>query len=95
MTPSASTPAPTAVTPERIMQFAWGYVPPLVIEAAIKHNVFDVLDGGPKNLEQVHEATGASVRGLAAIMNVLVGLNFLAKDEDGLYSLTQRALPFS
>lgn len=94
MTPSASTPAPTAVTPERIMQFAWGYVPPLVIEAAIKHNVFDVLDGGPKNLEQVHEATGASVRGLAAIMNVLVGLNFLAKDEDGLYSLTPESSAF-
>lgn len=94
MAPSASNSAQTAVTPERIMQFAWGYVPPLVIEAAIRHNVFDVLDSGPKNLEQVHEATGASVRGLAAIMNVLVGLDFLAKDEHGFYSLTPESAAF-
>jgi hypothetical protein len=26
--------------PERIMQFAWGYAPPLVIEAAVRHGVF-------------------------------------------------------
>ena len=36
------------VTPERIMQFVWGYAPPLILEAAIRHRVFDVLDGGPK-----------------------------------------------
>ena len=29
--------APGPVTPERIMQFAWGYVPPLILEAAIHH----------------------------------------------------------
>ena len=38
------------VTPERIMQFAWGYVPPLVLEAAIKHRVFDTLDAGPMDI---------------------------------------------
>jgi ubiquinone/menaquinone biosynthesis C-methylase UbiE len=76
-----------AVTPERIMQFAWGYVPTMVLEAAIRHRVFDVLDGGPKTLGETAAATGASERGLRAIMNVLVGLNFLAKS-DGKYSLT-------
>ena len=76
------------------MQFAWGYVPPLVLEAAINHRVFDVLDSGPKDLQQVHKATGASLRGLAAIMNVLVGLDFLAKDERGLYSLTPESAAF-
>jgi hypothetical protein len=29
------------VTPERIMQFTWGYVPTLILEAAIHHRVFD------------------------------------------------------
>ena len=57
-------PANAPVTPERIMQFAFGYAPPLVLEAAIKHRVFDVLDGGPKSLKEVSEATGASERGL-------------------------------
>jgi hypothetical protein len=36
-----SNPSTAPVTPERIMQFAWGYVPPLVLEAAIRHRVFD------------------------------------------------------
>ena len=55
-----STSAP--VTPERIMQFAWSYVPTLALEAAIQHRVFDVLDGGPKTLKETAEATGASER---------------------------------
>ena len=37
MTTSVTAP----VTPERIMQFAWGYVPPLVLEAAVHHRIFD------------------------------------------------------
>jgi 3-hydroxy-5-methyl-1-naphthoate 3-O-methyltransferase len=87
-----STSAP--VTPERIMQFAWGYVPPLVLEAAIRHRVFDVLDGGPKTITQVHKATGASERGLAAVMNALVGMGFLAKHKEGLFSLTPESSTF-
>ena len=89
-----STSAPTPVTPERIMQFAWGYVPTLVLEAAIRNRVFDVLDSGAKTVPEVATATGASVRGLTAIMNVLVGLNFLAKDAHEAYSLTPESAAF-
>ena len=76
------------------MQFAWGYVPPLVIEAGIRHQVFDLLDAGPKSVSEIHEATGASIRGLSAIMNVLTGLNFLAKDAQDVYSLTPESAAF-
>jgi hypothetical protein len=31
-----------SVTPERILQFVWSFAPPLAIEAAIRHHVFDV-----------------------------------------------------
>src|SRR6202012_3522835 len=82
------------VTPERIMQFSWGYVPPLVLEAAIRHRVFDVLDSGAKTLAIVAQETGASERGLSAIMNVLVALDFLAKDSEGRYSLTPESSTF-
>jgi ubiquinone/menaquinone biosynthesis C-methylase UbiE len=82
------------VTPERIMQFAWGYVPPLVLEAAIRHRIFDVLDAGEKTLSEVQKETGASERGLMAVMNALVGLNFLAKDKQGFYSLTPESAAF-
>lgn len=87
-------PPQSSVTPERIMQFAWGYVPPLVLEAAIRHQVFDLLDNGPKTVAEVHNATGASVRGLTAIMNVLVGLEFLTKDAQGRYALTAESAAF-
>jgi ubiquinone/menaquinone biosynthesis C-methylase UbiE len=82
-----------SVTPERIMQFAWGYVPPLVLEAAIRHRVFDVLDEGPKTISEVRKATGASERGLTSIMNALVGMNFLAKQQ-GVFSLTPESSAF-
>lgn len=87
------TPA-NAVTPERIMQLAWGYAPPLVLEAAIKHRVFDLLDGGDKTVQEIHGETGASIRGLSAIMGVLTGLNFLSKDAQGRYSLTPESAAF-
>ena len=89
-----TTPVTAPVTPQRIYQFAFGYAPPLVLEAAIRHRVFDVLDGGPKSVHEIHQATGASERGLAAIMNVLVGLDFLAKDGEGKYSNTPESAAF-
>jgi len=88
-------PAPSAhVTPERILQFAWAYIAPLSIEAAIRNRVFDVLEEGPKSLAQVSAATGASTRGLSALMNALVGLELLAKDDAGLYSNTPESSTF-
>jgi precorrin-6B methylase 2 len=87
-----STTAP--LTPERIMQFAWGYVPPLILEAAIRHRIFDLLDAGPKTLAEVQKETGASRRGLSAVMNALVGMNFLTKDKEGYFSLTPESSTF-
>jgi SAM-dependent methyltransferase len=91
MNEMSTTPAP--VTPERLMQFAWGYAPTLAIEAAVRHRVFDVLDGSPKTLAEVVAATGASERGLRGIMNVLVGLGFLARSSDK-YTLTPESEAF-
>jgi len=89
-----SAPHSAPVSPQRIFQLAWGYAPPLILEAAIKHRVFDVLDAGPMSLAEVSAATGASERGLSAIMDVLVGLEFLAKNESGKYSLTPESAAF-
>jgi precorrin-6B methylase 2 len=72
----------------------WGYAPPLILEAAIRHNVFDVLDAGPKTAAELEEATGASVRGLTAVSNALVGLGLLAKDARDRYSLTPESAAF-
>jgi ubiquinone/menaquinone biosynthesis C-methylase UbiE len=80
-------------TPDRIMQFAWGYAPTLVIEAAVRHGVFDRLDQGPRTVEQLAAETGASVRGLTGILNVLVGIQLLARDGDN-YVLTPESAAF-
>ncbi|HEY3705673.1 MAG TPA: methyltransferase [Terracidiphilus sp.] len=82
------------VTPERLMQFAWGYSIPLILEAALRHGIFDLLDNGPMNLDALAGATSASPRGLSAIINVLVGLNFLSKDPHENYSLTPESSAF-
>ncbi|HUY82274.1 MAG TPA: methyltransferase [Acidobacteriaceae bacterium] len=87
-------PANGQVTPQRLMQIAWSYAAPLIIESAIRTGIFDTLDESPKNLEQVHTATGASTRGLAAIMNALCGLEFLDRDAQGRYSLTPESAAF-
>lgn len=75
------------------MQFAWGYSIPLVIEAAVRHRVFDVLDQGPRNVAQLAAETGASVRGLTAILNVLVAFQLLGREGER-YTLTPESAAF-
>lgn len=89
--------SPTAraeVLPERIHQLAFGYAAPLILEAAIRNRVFDVLDDGPKTVEDVAAATGASERGLRIVMNALVGFEFLSKEAAQRYALTPESASF-
>ena len=44
-------------SPERIMQLAWGFAPPITIEVAIRNRVFDFLD-----TDAAHRAGGCGVR---------------------------------
>jgi SAM-dependent methyltransferase len=82
------------LTPERLQQFGFAYAPPLIISAAVNNKVFDTLEGGAKTVEQVEKETGASARGLRAIMNALVGLELLKKDRQSRYSLTPESQAF-
>jgi 2-polyprenyl-3-methyl-5-hydroxy-6-metoxy-1,4-benzoquinol methylase len=74
-------------TPERLMQFAWGYAPPLILDAALQLRVFDLLDPGALTAADLANQSGASVRGLTAILNALVGLEFLVR-KGNRYALT-------
>lgn len=82
------------VTPERLMQLSFAYAAPIIIGAAISNNVFGILAAGPRSIEEVAKATGASTRGLRAVMNALVGLELLLKTQDGKYSLTAESERF-
>src|ERR1035441_3408201 len=81
------------LTPERLMQLSWGYAPPLIIEAAVKHRLFDLLDAAPKNAQQLAKEAHVSLRGVTAICNALVGLRLLARD-GGLYKLMPESATF-
>lgn len=83
----------TNLTPERLMQFAWGYAPTLIIEAAVRHRVFDLLDAAPKTAAELASENGASLRGLRAILDALVGLELLKKNGDR-YSLAPESAAF-
>ncbi len=85
--------ANSSPTPERLTQFAWGFAPPLAIEAAVRHGVFDRLHKGPRTADQLAAETGASIRGLTGILNVLVGLQLLGRDGDR-YALTPESAAF-
>jgi len=82
------------VTPERLMQFTFNFAPPLVIEAALRHGVFELLDAGTKTVDQVCAETRTSERGMRALLNALVGLELLVKDSQGGYALTAESATF-
>src|SRR5208283_2551581 len=46
------------VTPQRLMQLAWGYAPPLIVQAAIDVGVFAALEHGPRTLAELTAETG-------------------------------------
>ena len=75
------------------MQMAWGYAPPIIIEAAVRNKVFDLLAAAPKTIPELAAASGASERGLTAIVNALVGFQLLARDGQR-YALTPESAAF-
>jgi precorrin-6B methylase 2 len=90
MSPSAV----SQISPERLMQFTFGFAPPLMIETAIRHGIFDSLDKGAKTVDTLCAESGTSPRGLRMVLNALVGLDVLSKDNDGSYALTEESATF-
>ena len=83
-----------AVRPDRIMEMVWGYAPPIILATAVQARVFDLLDSGPKTVDELAKASGNSARGLTAILNALVGFQFLTKSSDGRYALAPESSAF-
>ncbi|MDB5299811.1 MAG: aziB2 [Phycisphaerales bacterium] len=72
---------------------ASGYEPALILEAAVRVGVFDALAGHPRTLDEVMSQTGASRRGLRALLNALVGLELLVRYDDR-YALTDESAAY-
>ena len=82
-----------ALSPGRILDMASGYEPALILEAAVRVGVFDVLDDAPLTLGEVVARTGASERGLRALLNALVGLRLLVRYGER-YALTDESAAY-
>jgi len=81
-------------TPARLMQIAWGFAPGLIVETAVKAGIFDSLLDQPLTIEEAARKLKVSNRGLAALMNALVGLQLLAKDKEQRFQLTNESRLF-
>ncbi len=89
---SSSSKQPQA-TPERLIQLAFAFAPPIMISTAVDLGVFDALDSGPKTAAELAKTLPASERGLNMLMNGLVGVELLSKDA-GRYSLTPESATY-
>jgi uncharacterized protein YjiS (DUF1127 family)/ubiquinone/menaquinone biosynthesis C-methylase UbiE len=89
----SSSPTPQ-VSPDRLMQFSFGFAPPLMIETAIRYGVFDLLDKAAKTLDALCTETHTSRRGLRMVLDALVGLEVLSKDDAGRYALTHESATY-
>jgi len=73
---------------------AWGYAAPIILGTAVEHRIFDLLDEGPKTANEVSAASGASLRGVRAILNALTAFELLKKDKQERYALTPESAAF-
>src|SRR5688572_4915072 len=91
---TAPTANPSQPTPERIAQMAWGYASPLIIAAAVQHQLFDLLDAGPLSVTEISSRASIAPRGATAILDALVALQLLSKDAQQRYALTPESAAF-
>ncbi len=76
------------------MQFAFAYAPPLMIEAGVRHGLFDALANGARNLEELTKESGCSGRGVRILLDALVALELLVKMGPATYGLTPESEAF-
>lgn len=82
------------VKPDRVLQYAFSFGPPLMIETGVRLGIFDFLDRGPKTIPEIAAGTKSSERGVRLLLNALVGLEFITRDTQGRYALTEESAAF-
>lgn len=92
--PPAAECGPEAPTPERILKMAWGYAPELILAAALQNGLFEALEAGAQTVEQVSKKTGASARGVRAVLNALGSFGLVEKPTQTTYALAADSAAF-
>ena len=82
-----------APNPQRIMQYAFGFVPSLAVSAAVELGVFGAIQQGSKDLPALVQACHCEERGLAPLLHTLVSLELVQQGPAG-YTLAPDAATF-
>lgn len=77
--------------PSMIHGLLWGFAPLFAVQAGVENGVFDALAEGPLDAAALAARTGASRRGLDALLPALAGLGLLVRDGAGRYGLGEEA----
>jgi len=73
---------PEGMDPMRVMQVASGYWQSCALHAANRLDIFNRLDGQPKDLDTLTKETESDRRCLGALLSALVSMDFLDRDGD-------------
>lgn len=73
---------PDGMDPMKVMQVASAYWQSCALHAANRLDIFNLLDGQPKDLDQLAKETESDRRCLGALLSALVSMEFLDRDGD-------------
>jgi ubiquinone/menaquinone biosynthesis C-methylase UbiE len=71
---------PTAPTPDRVMQMAWGFSAPEILNSALDLQLFGHVAKGARTVDELTAATGASRRGMTMLVDGLAAFGLLLRD---------------
>lgn len=75
------------VTPRRILDMGWDFAKSRTLATAVELHVFTHIASGKRTAGQIADAAYSSLRGMEMLLNALVGLKLLIKDQKGNYRL--------
>ena len=76
---------------ERLFGLMWGWRASRAIHVAAELGIADLLQDGPKTIDQLATATGAHRQSLYRLLRMLAGYGVFAEDRDGHFKLTPAA----
>jgi len=80
--PTKSKTTKPPITPQRITELAWGFAYTLMLGAAVKNRFFDILDTGPKTIDDLAAAAQCSRRGTLSLVEALAAFGLLHRQRD-------------
>src|SRR4029077_16289998 len=83
----------TEPKPDKVMQLITGGWASAILGSAVKHGIFNALEGGSGNAEDIASKTGISKRGAQALLDGLTGLG-LINVSNGRYQNTPESSAF-